>query len=191
MIRVALVLADDPRKPYRPGQERRLRGEGRVSIQSVENITLGDITRSQARALGHTEARGQRNAVDLFQRAWIAEHDAKWLNRDGYDRGEAAQRGRFTQRWAWREARLVSYVPVEQPRFMASGRGQIDPTGNGDYTPNRSRSIDPDAECVDQAWQDRFAQHAVASRQNFQAALKAARSEQAADRGRAMRERAA
>lgn len=178
MIRVTLVLADDPRKAYRAGQERRLRDIGRVSIVSVEAITLGEITRAQARALGHTEARGQRNAVDLFQRAWIAEHDEKWLERE--DRGDAMQAARFAQRWAWREAVLVSYSPVEEMRFMARGCGQVDADGKTDYTPNPSRSIDRDAECVDRFTQERFSAKAralsLATRQTFQADLETERA---------------
>lgn len=166
--RVTLVLADDPRKPYRQGQERRLRGVGRVSIISVEKITLADVDRARARALGHTEPRGQSNAVDLFQRAWIAEHDEKWLGRapEGYERGESAQRARFEQRWSWKDASLVHYTMAEEVRFLAAGRGQIDEDensanyGNGDYTPSASRSIDRDAECVDEATQNAYARKA-------------------------------
>lgn len=181
-IRVTLVLADDQRKPYRQGQTRRLRDVGSVSITSVETITLADIDRVRARALGHFEARGQRNAVGLFQRAWIAEHDEKWLGRaeQGYDRGDIAQAARFAQRWAWQEASLVSYTLAEQPRFLAAGKGTVDAAGNGDYTGNAAKSIDPDAECVDAATQERFSRPAralsLATRQTFQADLETERA---------------
>jgi hypothetical protein len=152
-------------------------GGNRVHVTTVDHLALGDITHDQAKALGH-------KGTAAFKRAWVADHDAGWLG--PVDRSEADILQRFATRWAHRGAWFVRYQAAEEPRFMAEQRGRAH--GDGQYTPSPARSIDPDAECVDEATQDRYAKDALGfcigrqlNRAKEQAAKRDARARQFRD----------
>jgi hypothetical protein len=146
-MNAALILAGTHRKPHRPGQQRRIAGQT-VMIQTVTALTLADITHDQARALGH-------KGTAAFKRAWVAHHDWPWLCRE--DRSDADILARYAERWAHRDAVFIRCAHVGTPRFMA-------PVPRGDergYTTSAGASIDPTAECVDDATQARYAKDAL------------------------------
>lgn len=130
------------------GRDHTVNGE-RVHILSVDDTTLGAITHDDARLLGHKgTAAFKRDAVETHDHAW-------WMRAD---RTDADMLNRFAVRWAHRTAWLIRYRAAEKARFMARpvlGR-------SGDYTGSAARSIDPDAECVDTATQERYSKDALA-----------------------------
>jgi len=150
----------------------------RTPGHSVTRPTLGGLTHDDARLLGH-------KGTAALKRSWVAQRDASWLAAG--ERSDADVLQRFAARWAHRGVWLVRYRAAEEPRFMAAGRGTVSADGNGDYTATPTRSIDPDAECVDRATQDRYAKDALA----FCIGRQIARAKQAqaekAERGRSMR----
>jgi hypothetical protein len=148
-----LTLATNPRKPYKPGQQRHTRHTGPIRITTVTHLHLGDITHQHACMLGH-------RGTAAHKRAWLDQHDHPWLTREL--RGDQEQLDRYQQRWAHREAILVTYTILERPRYLAAaGRGDINPDGNADYTTSRSRAID-DLEAIDPKTQDHYAEQALA-----------------------------
>jgi hypothetical protein len=133
--RALLILATDPRKPYKPGQQRRLQHTGPIRINTVTHLHLGDITHQHARMLGH-------RGTAAYKRAWLNQHDRPWLEREL--RGDQEQLDRYQTHWAHREAILITYTAIDNPKYLAHPI----PGRSGDYTPNRHRSIDPDAEAI-------------------------------------------
>jgi hypothetical protein len=160
-----LILATNPRKPYKPGQHRRLQHIGPIHITTVTHLTLADITHQHARMLGH-------RGTAAHKRAWLDQHDHNWLTAEL--RGDQEQLDRYATRWAHRAAILVTYIPVDTPRFLAHPI----PGRSGDYTPNRARSIDPDAEAVPPSTLDveRARRESQRQRESFQRDLEAERA---------------
>jgi len=169
-----LRLASEIAKPYRPGQQRRVRSAGAIRVTSVEHLTLAQVSHEQARALGH-------KGTAALKRAWITSRDAAWLL--DADRSDADVLRRYDERWGRRAAVLVRYVAAGRPRLLADVR-----RGYGDYTTSPGRTIDPDAECIDQATQERYSKDALAfcigrqiNRAKEQAAKRDARARQFRD----------
>ena len=122
----------------------------RIHVTAVDRVELGAITHDQARLLGH-------KGTAAFKRAWVLAREVAWL--DAADRTDAEVLERFTTRWAHRGAWFVRYHAAEEPRFMADQHGRAH--GDGQYTTSAARSIDPDAECIDEATQARYSKDAL------------------------------
>jgi len=149
----------------------------RTHVTTVDHLALGDITHDQARLLGH-------KGTAAFKRDWISSRDRTWLL--AADRADSEILERFQARWAHRGAWFVRYQAAEEPRFLAAQQDIL--RGGEQYTPNRARSIDPDAECIDQATQERYSKDALGfcigrqiNRAKEQAAKRDARARQFRD----------
>lgn len=131
--------------------------------------------------LGDVKLEGHGN-LDAFKQRWVGWHDTAWLEAlNGTAPPEALKQAvhRFDARHAHRLVDVITLVVVhDAPRFLAI----LD--GHGDYTRSPTRSIDPDAECVDEATQHRYTQQAQdfgeQQRASFATDLEQARREQRA-----------
>lgn len=144
-----LRLATSRPCSLKAGRDHTINGE-RVHVTAVNHTTLGAITHDEARLLGH-------KGTAAFKRAWVLDRDVAWL--DAADRTDAEVLDRFTTRWAHRAAWFVRYQPAEQPRFLATQHDIL--RGGDQYTANRARSIDPEAEVIDEATQARYSKDAL------------------------------
>lgn len=121
-------------------------------ISRCVNLTYGDAL-----------AMGYRTSGDA-KVAWVRTHDRRWIKRELVELASAFDDGtvsvvdwilvkRFDEHWADRLCQVVTVKRVmDEPRFMADQRR----SNAGQYTRSAARSIDPVAECVDAAYQERL-----------------------------------
>lgn len=173
--------------PVSPGKGKPASCRLRVLSAAVER--LGDLTYRDAVAEGF-------KTTGAFKVAWIRAHDHAWIKRELVDLAAIFDDHcscvdwilvkRFDTHWADQLAHVITFARVvDEPRFMApQGRGS-------DYTTSRTWSIDPSAECVDEAFQDRISAKAseqgAAMRRQARAPEEAERARRKAERGRSMR----
>lgn len=130
--------------------------------------------------------------------AFVRSHDAKWVKRELVDLAEVFDDGcsvvdwllvrRFDTYWGHRFVQVCTVKRVvDEPRFLADQRR----SNAGQYTRSASRSIDPTAEAIDSATQERYSAKASerdhAMRASFKQDLSAERARKKAERGRSMR----
>lgn len=153
-----------------------------ATITAVRREWLGQVTFADAKAMDY-------RTTDDFKLAWTRRVDRigasveRWAVRElGEDGLRAELLARFNRRHAATEVWVVDFrISEGRDRFLAAG------SRGGDYTSTPARALDPDAPCVDEISQARYAKAAEAHRASFRAALEAERAERKAERGRSMR----
>lgn len=149
-----------------------------IRVASVERERF-EPTLVQARAAGF-------RTVDDLREWWIVRHEQTWLRAQlfhilptdpasiGEDVAHAVLAGllwRFNTRWWGAEVWVITFaVTTDTPLFMAQQRGLA--VGDGQYTHLPSRSVDPDAECIERERQEKYAAAARAISDQRRSSLK-------------------
>lgn len=129
--------------------------ECRVTVLRTRVAPCSDLTYQDARAMGYRTS-GEAKA------AWVRERDQVWMKRELVELAEVFDDGcsvvdwilvrRFDTYWAHRFVQVATVKRVvDEPRFLADQRR----ANAGQYVRSPARSIDPSAECPDEAWQER------------------------------------
>lgn len=166
--------------------------ECRVTVLEARIAAADDLSYLDARAMGY------RTTAEA-KAAWVRTYDKAWIRRELIELASAFDDDtcsvvdwllvkRFDTRWAWRSVQVVTVKRVvDEPRFLADQRR----SNAGSYTRSAARSIDPTAECIDEATQRRYADAARPEGEQMRAGLRndveAERARRKAERGRSMR----
>lgn len=149
-----------------------------IIITEVNEQWAGEVTFRQARACGYRTS-------DDWKAAFVAVNDKPFMD-TVVDMDDTAAReaaiARFERRHAGRRVNVIAFkLEVDPVRFLAQGWP--------DYTGQRHRSIDPDAEVIppSPARVKRANEEAEKQRASFRKDWEAAHAKRKAERGRSMR----